>query len=181
MKENSQSRLSKEWIIDALIYLLKTKPYSTITVTEIAKKTGVARLTFYRNFQNKEEIIIARSHYLFQKYFDEINNEEEKFDLHHSLLLCYKYWKEDSEAIKLFENNNLMYLLEDTFYIYLEKIIEDHPIFKELNLIQKSFIVGGLTHSMIFWLSTNSSDSPEKISRSILDMFNFDYIVRDDF
>ncbi|HAO6436419.1 TPA: helix-turn-helix transcriptional regulator, partial [Listeria monocytogenes] len=49
MEENRQRVLSKKWIIEALLDLLKTKPYSAITITEITKRAGVARLTFYRN------------------------------------------------------------------------------------------------------------------------------------
>ncbi|MCT0017568.1 TetR/AcrR family transcriptional regulator [Lactococcus lactis subsp. lactis] len=172
MKENSQSRSSKEWIIDSLIYLLKTKPYSAITITEIAKKAGVARLTFYRHFENKEEIIITRSQYLFQKYFDELNNKDKKLDLNESLLLCFKYWKQDSEAIKLLEKNNLIYLLENTFYLFLEKLIEETRILNKLNPIQKYFIIGGLTHSMVFWITTSTPLSPEEVSETIINLFN---------
>ncbi|MCV79988.1 TetR/AcrR family transcriptional regulator, partial [Listeria monocytogenes] len=42
MDENRQAMLSKKWIIEALLDLLKTKPYASITITEITKKAGVA-------------------------------------------------------------------------------------------------------------------------------------------
>ncbi|MBF2482652.1 helix-turn-helix transcriptional regulator, partial [Listeria seeligeri] len=69
MEENRQRVLSKKWIIEALLDLLKTKPYSAITITEITKRAGVARLTLYRNFENKDQILLARSNYLFEEYF----------------------------------------------------------------------------------------------------------------
>ncbi len=48
-----QSERSKKWIEEALFVLLKQKPFSKITITDITKKAGVARLTFYRNFAKK--------------------------------------------------------------------------------------------------------------------------------
>jgi AcrR family transcriptional regulator len=34
------------------------RSYSKITVSDIIKKVGIARQTFYRNYKNKDEIII---------------------------------------------------------------------------------------------------------------------------
>lgn len=176
MEENNQSKLSKEWIIDALIYLMKRKSFEKITITEITKKAGVARLTFYRHFENKEQVLIARSQYLFENYFDEIKTNNKKIDIHQALLLCFHYWQQDSEVIALLEKNHLTYLLESSFYTFLGKIIENYTNFNTLNSLQKSFIIGGLTHSMIFWISSKSTQAPEEISKNIVDLFDLDYI-----
>jgi len=44
-------------ITEALFSLMETKPFSEITVTELIKKAGVARSTYYRNFSAKEDIV----------------------------------------------------------------------------------------------------------------------------
>ena len=46
---NSQNELSRQWMQLALIELLKTKDLDDITVSELTKKAGVARVTFYLN------------------------------------------------------------------------------------------------------------------------------------
>lgn len=46
-------------IIQALLTLLETQNFSEITVTNIVRTAGVARQSYYRNFQSKEEIIEA--------------------------------------------------------------------------------------------------------------------------
>ena len=47
----------KKQITEGLFSLLRKKPFSEITVTDIVKESNVARASYYRNFQNKEEII----------------------------------------------------------------------------------------------------------------------------
>ena len=47
-KIRDDSRYSQECIVDAFIYLLGEKKFQNITVTEICKKAGVARITFYK-------------------------------------------------------------------------------------------------------------------------------------
>ena len=56
MKNNNQ--FSKECIATALIELMKTKDYSSITITEIAKKSGMSRMTYYRNYSSKDDILV---------------------------------------------------------------------------------------------------------------------------
>ncbi|MEK8127280.1 TetR family transcriptional regulator [Paenibacillus filicis] len=50
---------SQEWIQTALFQLMEKKEYSQISITEIVDRAGLARQTFYRNFQDKDEILLG--------------------------------------------------------------------------------------------------------------------------
>ena len=52
-----QKELSKEWIANAFYSLLQKKDYESITVSEIAQKADLSRRTFYRSFDNKQDIV----------------------------------------------------------------------------------------------------------------------------
>ena len=41
---------------DAFFCLLREKPFSRITATELVRTAGVAKATFYRNYASMEEI-----------------------------------------------------------------------------------------------------------------------------
>ncbi|NMM98682.1 TetR/AcrR family transcriptional regulator [Bifidobacterium olomucense] len=47
----------RECIEAALIQLMETKPFESITVTDIAKRAGVSRNAYYRNYTSKEAIL----------------------------------------------------------------------------------------------------------------------------
>ncbi|TPF86274.1 hypothetical protein BW13_05575 [Bifidobacterium sp. UTCIF-37] len=47
----------RECIEGALIRLMETKPFATITVTDIARQAGVSRNAYYRNYASKEAIL----------------------------------------------------------------------------------------------------------------------------
>ena len=57
-KPNRQVERTKSWIFDALMLLMDEKPYDKITVSDISDKAGVARPTFYRNFDDKDEVVL---------------------------------------------------------------------------------------------------------------------------
>ena len=50
---------SRKYICDAMIMLLKKKKYDDVTINDIVNKAGVSRMTFYRQFYDKKEIIRA--------------------------------------------------------------------------------------------------------------------------
>ena len=57
-KENSAHRIVVDCIYEALIKLMDEKPYKEITITDITKKAGVSRMAYYRNYQDKDDILI---------------------------------------------------------------------------------------------------------------------------
>ena len=46
---------AKDYITEALLQLMEKNDYQDISITDITKKAGVNRVTFYRNFNNKDE------------------------------------------------------------------------------------------------------------------------------
>ena len=72
-KPNRQVERTKSWIFDALMLLMDEKPYDKITVSDIADKAGVARPTFYRNYIDKDEVILQ---YLNNSFNAEIMSTE---------------------------------------------------------------------------------------------------------
>ena len=57
-KNEIANNIVKESLTDALFTLMSNKEFNDITITELSKKAGVSRLSFYRNYTSKEEIII---------------------------------------------------------------------------------------------------------------------------
>lgn len=76
---------SQEWITLALLEILKTKPLSQITVSEIAKKAGVSRMAFYRHFSGLDDVLFSYYEPKFEKIFDKtlnkISHEQKIIDL----------------------------------------------------------------------------------------------------
>jgi AcrR family transcriptional regulator len=66
--KNRQVERTRSWLLEAGLLLMDEKPYSKITVSDITEKAGIARQTFYRNYKDKDEVII--------KYFVKIFNSE---------------------------------------------------------------------------------------------------------
>lgn len=49
---------SQGWFVQALFQLIQQKPFEKITISELCKKACLDRCTFYRNFKNKNDVLL---------------------------------------------------------------------------------------------------------------------------
>ncbi len=57
MTNESNKEFVKDCFFKALIELMKTTPYKDITIKDICEKAGYSRMAYYRNFEDKDDII----------------------------------------------------------------------------------------------------------------------------
>lgn len=55
---NSANIIVKESITQALLILMESKDFQKITITDIVNKAGVVRMSFYRNYTRKEDVLL---------------------------------------------------------------------------------------------------------------------------
>jgi AcrR family transcriptional regulator len=85
---NRQVRRTKGWIFEALMVLMDEKPYEKITVSDIVEKAGIARQTFYRNFNDKNEVIFEYAGNTDDLSGIEINEDSKK---QYQIVLTFNY------------------------------------------------------------------------------------------
>jgi AcrR family transcriptional regulator len=57
---NGAHELAVDCIYTALLQLMQTKPYRDISITEITRRAGVSRMAYYRNYADKDDILLRR-------------------------------------------------------------------------------------------------------------------------
>ena len=55
-KENQRVRLSKRMLKDALIEILQTSTFQSLSITEICSKAEINRTTFYKYYSNERDL-----------------------------------------------------------------------------------------------------------------------------
>ncbi len=56
-QHNRTALQSQHIIADALVALLRRKPFPEITISELCREAAIGRKTFYRNFDEKEDVL----------------------------------------------------------------------------------------------------------------------------
>ncbi len=113
---NKTALCSQKTIAEGFYELLKEKEYSKITASEICKKSGVSRQTFYSLFSSKENIVA----FILSKEYSFNPNEECKCTGHPTLLELSRGFSsfivQKGDFIDLLEKNNIIYLMQETLY-----------------------------------------------------------------
>ena len=70
LESNNPSAIrSQKEITEALIGLMKEYPYDEIAVKQILLESKLARKTFYRNFESKDDVLLSLIRAILREYF----------------------------------------------------------------------------------------------------------------
>lgn len=154
-----------EYITKALFTLMKRKKYDDISITEITNKAGVGRVSFYRNFNSKEDIIknwIENTTNNFLKSSDINFKKDSTKDYFIKLFNHLEKYKEESFLIY---KANLIHLLKSVFE---NKLLSIHQ--KEYDNYKSYFLAGGIFNVYYFWLINGCKESSEEIANKLVDL-----------
>ena len=58
LSNNEANRITRESICTAFLEIIMTKDFDDISISEIVRRAGVSRQSFYRNYGSKEDIVL---------------------------------------------------------------------------------------------------------------------------
>lgn len=164
-----QSEQSKQLIRDALFALMEKKAFQEITIKDIAEKAGIARLTFYRNFDSKEDIIRYHIQCGFMDFLHELRDTSNA-DLREMISLCYRYWHLKRDELILLSNQKLEWLVREPFETYLHIILEQMGLKEKYTYFQIQFLIGGMLADMLAWIKNPQGNTPEDMAEEIIQL-----------
>jgi AcrR family transcriptional regulator len=114
---NKTALQSQRQIAEALMALIRVKPYAQITISELCKAAGISRQTFYSLFTSRENVVVFT---LQTNACDAPEIIAPEADCADSALrfLCRgysEYMLHNRELIKLLVDNHIDYLLYNSF------------------------------------------------------------------
>lgn len=165
-----QSDISKRYLAEALILLMREKDYAKITNKDITDRAGLSHITIYRNFKTKDEIIKYYISNLTDNFIKESKIAYDPDNFKEYLIKLFTHLEKNKDIAILLYNADMIHYLKDEFdQIFLKKAA---------NKIQRyhySFISGGLYNIYYFWIKDGCRESPEELA----DLFNEFYISKE--
>lgn len=161
-RKNSANLIVKESIETALIELMKKKPFLEITISEIVKKAGVSRVSYYRNYYYKEDVLFSAM----DKIAAEWKKQSEKTEGELSEKIIDLFEMERPLLAVIYDNGleHLMYKLIRK-YCGLEEKIEVNGMAYLL-----SFFAGGFYGWCDEWVRRGMQETPEQIKQAFAEL-----------
>ncbi len=169
---NEKENLTIEYIYSAFLQLLNKKEYDNISVCEICEKAGVSRMSFYRNFESKDDLLfkgidrIAKSIAINIEQLDNRN----LYTVAQEIFKIAKNYKnalfsiQDSQVSKIIKDMVIEDLQTKTPIDYMNKTSKYIPIFYFSSIIAV----------LIEWLRNGAIESPEEMATLLAKLINLD-------
>ena len=163
-----QKKISaKNCIMQALIRLMREKPFDQINVSEICKAAGYNRITYYRNFSSKEDIL--------RTMLDDIAVEfQSNMELHRgehfaaSAARMFQIIQRYAEELTLLHEAHMDFALMETLDRAFHHTIPDES--KEHAAFYRAFQSGGYYYVILRWISAGMEESPEQMGQILADV-----------
>jgi AcrR family transcriptional regulator len=173
-KNNDQTSFAKECIFTSLMLLMKEKDFEQISITDITKKAGVSRMSYYRNYDNKKDIIIDYLDHLFIEYINELKAYKDltAYQFAHQYFI---YFRKQEELMKNLIKADLSNLILERFdkylYVIFKKIIsKTYPV--KINKYHISYTSGGLYKVLVHWINSGLVESDEEMAKVFCSFIN---------
>ena len=108
MNNKESNQLTRECLQLSLMHLMGEHPYEKITVSEIVRRAGVSRTAFYRNYNDKEDILHELGNKLIKSIAEISERPELHEDLHQWFELVFRTVRRDKDTIVLFDQAGIL-------------------------------------------------------------------------
>ncbi|MBP3488507.1 MAG: TetR/AcrR family transcriptional regulator [Roseburia sp.] len=164
MNNGEQKVFFQHCLYDALIKLMNDKPFSDISISDLCDAAGVSRMTYYRSYKCKEDILMQHLEECFCTYLERLQTSG-KMTFYDISVSFFEFWQgEEQVFLSAIIRSGLSSQLVDCFYAYLEQIYISMDFEKKVDPFIRSFLAGGLYKMLIDWMKDGAVTSIEEMA-----------------
>ncbi|MBQ4603947.1 MAG: TetR/AcrR family transcriptional regulator [Clostridia bacterium] len=169
-KKNDINTLTKECIVTALLRLMQTKSYDSISITDITNLAGVSRMAYYRNYKSKDEILIKHLVDMEKSLLEEVGGEKAE-TFRGAIGYVSGFFQENADVIKAIYDAGLAHLLTKMLE---ERVYSYFPIAATAKEGRYAvhYYVGALLSVFKLWFDNGMKESVDEISDIIYNLIN---------
>lgn len=170
IKNDKRCIKSAARIGEALRELLTEKPLSEITVTDIQKRSGTGRSTFYRLFDNTDDVLF----YLVEGEFLDMVNDYREMDWTDFTEHLIRSIMSESRVILNVTSSGKMHVISRALRNDLTQVAEaDSYKFDNLSRYMIAVFIGGCISLVTTWDETGREESVDELARMMRKAFDY--------
>lgn len=164
----NKKEFSKNCLSQALIELLEDRPYDDISIQDIVDKAGFSRMAYYRNFNNKGEMIDYALDNLFDNYIKEshISYTIMGVEAFSKALFTFFATEEMVKYAKLLAKHHLV----GHMYVQFIKRMQGGFIPNQTHYFY-DFMAGGFFSVFTSWVLGGMKETPEQMAEGTANFF----------
>ena len=158
-RRSENTEYLKGTISDALLQLMENTPIDKITVREITDLAGVGRMTYFRHFRSKTEVLSFKLQLLWKIWLGNHPCTYEIGSYEHALWF-FSFWYSIRRLLSLLYRQKQYDALLQMFLLYAASM-EDGSGREQY---QEVFFAYGLLGIVMKWTATEFQETPERLA-----------------
>ncbi len=148
---------------DAIISLLHKRDFDTLKVSDICKRAGVSRMTFYHYYNTKTDVLIDYLDTIIREYLKSSGKQasSDAFHQYHHILDALKFFDQYADFFLTLSRAGLHSFILTTINEFMEEQIL--PFFSG-SIYQLYFYAGALMNLFLKWEEKGKVESAEEIA-----------------
>lgn len=161
---------AKIYLAEALISLMRRKPLEDISIKDLVKRAGVSRMTYYRYFTSKEEVLECYMDYILEEYDTQIDqNKSYDFHSYEHILDSLIFFQKYKDFVLCLQAAGMESLLLTALNDYVKKQ-SDFTEEKSVRCYPFYFYAGALYNIYMHWITQDSSTPATELAAIITKM-----------
>lgn len=156
----------KECMADALLQLMREKPFGKISIQQIAEKSGISRSTWFRSFSSKEEALTFQLVRLWSRWAEAHHAAVRDRYTMENANGFFQFNYENRQLLELIYAAGLQTVVYDAFYQVLTPQFGQDPE----ECYQLRFYSYGLFGLLDEWVKRGFCEAPEDMGRLLYEM-----------
>lgn len=173
-KRKEANRRVKGSIIRALFELMHEKSFSDITISELIRRAGVARVSFYRNYESKEDVLLTLIEDVLEQFRGMIDCNESDFYIYENIRRSFEYFKTYGDFILDLYRFGYGSILLEKLNRFHEEIAGTMPN-SSIEKYGLYMYMGAFFNTAIVWLQNGTKESAEDIAKMFWKHLDFLY------
>lgn len=175
IKKDKRSQKSARIITDTVMEILKVKKFEDMTISDIEKKSYIARSTFYRLFDNTTDVLA----YKCDQIFEELNAIHAHFScktLEEIMILTGEYWMQNAMILEVLSRSAYQNMLQESFERHFPKVVENFLGKEKKNSIAcdpylSALITSIISTSLLTWIKQGKKESSVELWKKITESY----------
>lgn len=168
MDKRKQANLRvKQSIADTLFALLEQKSLSQITITEIVEGAGVARASFYRNFDTKEDVLVFLIQNAMEELTQALDFSGKTMYTYENVLLSFQCFQKYRRQLLCLYRSGLVSIFLEELNRFHESIAGNMPS-SSIEKYELYIYIGALANTAGVWLLDGEKHSAEEMASFFL-------------
>lgn len=174
IKDDQRSIRSSQMIYEGLVKLMDEMDFSTITVTDLVDAAEVGRTTFYRNFDEIEDVLRLRCDQVVEGLIDYLQSYRQRHpDESRTTILkpILRYFYLHSELIELLVKAKRIYIFEEALLSRFEPF---RPAFRTFYALEEDYLdylivlrISGIARILTHWIETGKKQAPDELAEKL--------------